>query len=504
MAPSKRDRSIGAGAALPEPAIGDTPASAEVPQARLPNQAVVVVHGMGEQRPMETIRRFVHAVWSTDISLTEGLHGRRTNNPDGSGEINKSWIVPDLRTASHELRRITTPADINGRRTDFYELYWADVTQGTTLQRLTAWMKGLLLRRWSEIPADAMKLYIAAWVAVVVLAGPTIVLWAIYVFDQDSLLWSAAVWTILAAIVAGLLTYFIVPYLGDVAAYVSAEPDTVVGRSEVRERGLALLKPLMEDPAYDRIVLVSHSLGSVVAYDLLQILWAEYGPNHRNARQEPAILDALRKVGKFSLPLASADRDAISFSEQQLADFRVAQWNLFSELAKTPESGSKPWKISDFVTFGSPLTHAEFLISRNRAAFQRGLEERLFASCPPISERKTPTVLYADRYGRQHAHHAAVFAATRWTNVFDIGNLWSTGDPVSGSMRENFGPGVAEIRVRLRWKLLGFWTRIFTHTQYWAIDAQGDEFLPSGEVGKRSHIDILRYAVDLGRRPPIH
>ena len=34
-------------------------------------QAVVVIHGMGEQIPMQTLNTFVDAVWTTDISLVE-------------------------------------------------------------------------------------------------------------------------------------------------------------------------------------------------------------------------------------------------------------------------------------------------------------------------------------------------------------------------------------------------------------------------------------------------
>ncbi|TIM59283.1 MAG: hypothetical protein E5Y58_35930, partial [Mesorhizobium sp.] len=40
------------------------PAPAKAP--RKLSQAVVIVHGMGEQRPMGTLREFVQAVWSHD------------------------------------------------------------------------------------------------------------------------------------------------------------------------------------------------------------------------------------------------------------------------------------------------------------------------------------------------------------------------------------------------------------------------------------------------------
>ncbi|TIU02821.1 MAG: hypothetical protein E5W40_25420, partial [Mesorhizobium sp.] len=46
------------------PVTGSTPAPGKTP--RKLSQAVVIVHGMGEQQPMSTLREFVQAVWSHD------------------------------------------------------------------------------------------------------------------------------------------------------------------------------------------------------------------------------------------------------------------------------------------------------------------------------------------------------------------------------------------------------------------------------------------------------
>ena len=98
---------------------------------------------------------------------------------------------------------------------------------------------------------------------------------------------------------------------------------------------------------------------------------------------------------------------------------------------------------------------------------------------------------------RQRAvHHGAVFAATRWTNIFDRGNGWLTGDPISGPMAENFGPGVENVQVELRGSL----GRVFTHTLYWSLAATGIEIVASAGTPPRSHLAVLRDAVDLGRK----
>jgi hypothetical protein len=456
----------------------------------LPSQAVVIIHGMGEQRPMDTLRGFVRAVWSTDLSLTDPWPGKRTVDPDTGLDINKSWIVPDQRTGSYELRRITTPGMKDGeRRTDFYELYWADLLRETPLKRLIGWLKGLLLRPWSQVPDDARGLYIMACVVLAIGVLPTLAMWFMGAFGGHFLGLPNWVWAIAAWFVTFVASSYLLPYLGDVADYVRATPDTVGRRADIRNRGLELLERLNNDPTYDRIVLVGHSLGSVIAYDLLQFMWVRYGPSHRNEREDKAIVDILKAIGEYARPLGRNGTPGKPIAnEEDLARYRALQWGLYKLLRATVDAKEKPWKISDFVTVGSPLTHAEFLIARNESALDRAFQERLFASSPPISDsEKKPTIIYKDK----HAHHASVFAATRWTNIYDLGNQWSTGDPFSGKVARHFGQGIRDVRVELISSYLGFRSRLFTHTFYWTD-------LDNGAVAP-PHIVSLREAVDLKR-----
>ena len=144
------------------------PASAGTTHADM--QAVVVIHGMGEQRPMDTIKAFVKAVWEADEVITANKLPHPT----------QVWSKPDVRTGSLELRRITTRESIpsasfpHGVRTDFYELYWADLTAGSTWDQLTGWVHGLLLRPLSRVPPDVRLAWVALWIAtliVIALAG---------------------------------------------------------------------------------------------------------------------------------------------------------------------------------------------------------------------------------------------------------------------------------------------------------------------------------------------
>lgn len=475
---------------------------AEKPGSK-PKQAVVMVHGMGEQRPMETIRSFVKTVWSDDRGLTPALHtGKRTRDPETKTEINKSWVKPDERTQSQELRLITTPADVKGRITDFYELYWSDVTHGTTVDRLRAWVKGLLWRRWSDVPRDVKALYVLVWLAFLTIVGPGAIAAVMKAFSIESFGFSAGIWAAIAAAMALLVSGVLAPYLGDVAIYVQAFPGTVAKRKEARERGLALLQGLMDDDRYDRIVLVAHSLGTILAYDLLQLLWIK----NCSVSLDDETRRVFDAVGKDALPMDSGARSAIKWDAVKRQQFRETQWAVYKALRSAPNDKTR-WKISDFITLGSPLTHAEFLLTRNEADFHRGVEERLFSTCPPVTEwwPKKLTVLFPRDKLPKHPHHAAMFAAMRWTNIYDRGNWVITGDPVSGPMTENFGPGVENIRVRLTWRF----GRVFTHTTYWSRSASGHEVGEAGPwwklwrarpiVGARSHIQVLRDAVDLRR-----
>lgn len=57
----------------------------------------------------------------------------------------------------------------------------------------------------------------------------------------------------------------------DAARYLNAAPANIAERHAIRRDGIALLKKL-HDPAsgYDQIVIVGHSLGSVIGYDMLK------------------------------------------------------------------------------------------------------------------------------------------------------------------------------------------------------------------------------------------
>ena len=71
-------------------------------------QAVLLIHGIGEEKPMDTLRRFVDTVWTRDTAVHHEFAGSDV------------WSKPDTVSESYELRRLTTPKNKAEIRTDFF------------------------------------------------------------------------------------------------------------------------------------------------------------------------------------------------------------------------------------------------------------------------------------------------------------------------------------------------------------------------------------------------
>jgi hypothetical protein len=475
-------------------------------------QAIVVIHGIGEQIPMGTLRAFVRGVWETDASLT--LAGGAGVNPQ------EVWSKPDHRTGSLELRRITTrrtkPVDAfpAGVRSDFYELYWADLSAGSTWGHIQAWLFGLLLRGPSRVPARVFTAWVLLWILTLIVA--TLLLGAVLPRESlnefPGLLWtlppfawisglSASFLTGLTALFAWATGYVVIPYIGRIVRYTRAIPDNVQARQRIRERGLALLGKLHEREDYERVIVVGHSLGAILAYDLVSYFWA----TRRDAREiEPGTAEfaALQELEAAAAGMAQAPADAAALDR-----FLAAQRGLCGHLRKrkqTSDGGrNRRWLITDLVTLGSPLGHAEFLLAKSREDFEQRRDAREFAANPPLREVIEPeNVAFAqkaqllvdtndprlcsfpDDANNWVLHHAAAFAAVRWTNIHDPAQAVFFGDIVSSPAAPVFGSGVVDIDLSVRRGKAGK----FSHIDYWSVPDKDDP---------PAHIVELRTALDL-------
>ena len=305
------------------------PEHADTPRADM--QAVVVIHGMGEQIPMDTLKGFVDAVWVTDPIITR----------NGYVDPTEVWSKPDARTGSLELRRITTRESIKsppefpgGVRTDFYELYWADLTAGATWEALRAWVFGLLFRPLRRVPHDVRLAWALLWLGalLVLLLGLLAILpdafWGWIGHPKlGSLQWSFAAG---AVALTALIHQIGTSTFGRVVRYTRADPDNIVARAAVRERGLQLLRALHARSHYKRIVVVAHSLGTMLAHDLLSYFWAEREAARTFEQGSPEFA-ALCALERAAAEFAAAPRD-----EARRNAYLSAQRELRLRLAARP------------------------------------------------------------------------------------------------------------------------------------------------------------------------
>jgi hypothetical protein len=406
-------------------------------------QAVVVIHGIGEQRPTSTLRSFVAHVL-----------------PASEDNRSRLFSKPDKMSQTFELRRLTAEQSRRRPATDFYEYYWAHHMEGTKLRHLWPWVRAILLRSPTNVPRQLRVLWLLSWLlacAAIALfvtrgvapgAAPPRTSWAALVF--------AAVF---AAVQATAIAW-----LGDAARYLSPLPANIAVRHTIRSEGLALLQQLHESARYDRIVIVGHSLGSVIGYDILTIYWSQINDRHDKPDRAPQpCLKAVEALGR-QLNEASSTADIAAFQDAQRA--------LWQEQRRL----GVPWLVTDFVTLGSPLAHAELLLATGPRDLRTRKEQRELPTCPPVGElrRRNSEVEryhYVANYSVNNQprsirvlHHAAVFASTRWSNVYVPLRFGVLGDLVGGPLRSVFGPGVRDVAVSDG--LLRF-TPVLTHTRYW-------------------------------------
>ncbi|MEM6376580.1 MAG: hypothetical protein AAF705_00065 [Bacteroidota bacterium] len=438
-------------------------------------QAVVVIHGIGEQRPMKTLRSFVTTLLNYEKHIIDDKLDERT-----------SWTKPDRISNSYELRKISSKgAYKKGSRTEkkrstthFYEYHWAANMRDTKWRHILGWFRGLMFR--NPMQSNSVRLLIL-WVLLWFLS----VAWSIFtlVLVLESVLFGPVVFKSLRVceyflffIPFGLFIAhnFFIGYIGDAARYLRVDVDNIQQREIIRKNGVDLLKALHETEDYDRIVLVGHSLGSVIAYDIITYLWIDFNKtiklNQKDGLKENAETkwlfpfdsvransNELEKVQAFSEKVGKG-----AFNEDDIDDLQEAQIGLWKKI----QYERKSWLISDLVTLGSPLTHGKLLMADSEVDFSLRIEEREYPVSPPVLDGEDLT--YPSGNGNSYLHHATPFAVTRWTN------LYFRGDFIGGKLSPYFGPGIKDIEIAY----IGGYVNKFnslvnplSHNRYWLTNS---------------------------------
>lgn len=423
------------------------------------DQAIVIIHGMGEQRPMDFLRGFV------DAAL-----------PVGSTVFSQ----PDPESESLELRRLRALTSPTRPPTYLYEYYWAHQLQGNTLRDLGPLTRRFFLTLPTRVPGSLRFIYYLVWILSVYLGARLLAFMGnefdtgpetITDFISDFGLGPFGVWAALALL--GVTQGFLVSYFGDVARYLDPKPGNVAIRQAIRSEALTLLDRITK--RHDRVIVVAHSLGSIIALDVLGHLWADYYYEHRTDPVAQPALDALEAVG------AQLEGDP-----SKAGEYRTAQRALWQEQREVLRN---PWRISDFISVGSPLTHAKLLLTSRKLGIAELQELRELPRCPPVDDT-TGGYSYTpgDPRGPRRLHHGAHFAFVRWTNLWFPSRLGVFGDWFAGPVGAVFGPGVADVPVRNGARGL---VPLLAHTYYFS---GGDK---DASPAPQSSIGALRAALDL-------
>jgi hypothetical protein len=568
------------------------------------NTAVLVVHGMGTQRPLATLRGIVDAVWLDD----------------GDDTRKRVWLHPELSGADIDLPVITSNAvpQEGLPKVDFHEFYWSHLMSETRAVAVLLWLfelarKGprlnpgigalwwgsaiflaflilsvtyLVLQgiEWSAGVSDNRALLLLAPVGLVVIVtifaalvfaaesalklarataaiglGAAILLgfffylhgqgllqdfatvfvavfiaafavrvlmgwWGIGAFALACLLslgfylllvslgftknpgvqdlqlvpWSlGSQWSVVLAWlnVAAYLIFnvmFLQPYLGDAARYFRNAPANTAVRREIRRQAVDMLSFLHTSGKYDRIIIVAHSLGSVIAYDMLRAYFARVA---HDLPTGPRIFDQTFNT------VDSSESDIDPVLLRTNARELVRKIAHISENAHehdaAKDSEPKTWLVTDFVSLGSPLTHAYYLMCDGDTTaalqkdFQRRVREREFPTCPPRRNDDDGRLTFIRPGTSQRLiHHGALFGLTRWTNLyFPASNLF-WGDAIGGAVGPVFGKAIKDIPIYVRKSGIA---DFFSHVTYWDIGREGGRNAP--------HIQALRDAINLADRP---
>jgi hypothetical protein len=432
--------------------------------ARSVRQAVVVIHGMGEQLPLTTLTRFI------DTALRPGADGNRVY-----------YSRPESVTGSFESRRFLAPRATSGEveshaQTDFFEYHWADKMQGNRLDDLWPTVRRLMLQWPTRVPRGLKVLWAAFWALLVLVVwasvwGP----WEGKVLGQDDVVAAilkaiasgGAALAVLSYVVARVLPGWLTASFVDVVRYLDTSPRSYAVRREIRKGLVEMVQGLHASttPRYDRVVLVAHSLGAFIAYDAIAYLWGltnsrtDHDPEDRE-------LEGLKDLEEAASALPELDPVTHRYppaSAAALESFRDAQRGLWKGI----RGQQNPWLVTDFVSVGTPMYFADQLMhGKGGRSFKRRIERRELPTCPPQNEEAERNNIHhtprfyswpkswwagpaggRTKFTRRVLYEGAPFAVVRWTNIYFPAKLGFLGDWFGGPLVPLFGPGIKDIQL---------------------------------------------------------
>ena len=336
-------------------------------------QAVIIVHGMGEQRPMDTLRGFVDGVkWQMEQNDPGEAKAKVRSKPDSIGDI-------------YETVRLSLESNHQAGRpiTDFYEFYWAHNMRGTKFSQMGTWLTQVFFRWVTHVPRQLRRIWWTIW-GIFLLATAISLVGTHWLrvpgwFKPIAAVLGGAFFSAIWGSIGSFIKSSFLNSLGDVARYMTPEPDNIAERSHIRQQGITFLRKMhniSNRTKPDRIIVVAHSLGTAVAYDLLRLLWTEHNTVYTTppAGNQQPMLAAVNVFAQLPQTITS-----------NYGAFADAQHNLWEEA----QSLGNPWLVTDFITLGAALNAIDYFMV-NKVPVPRLIEQRELPVCPPETDQKRP------------------------------------------------------------------------------------------------------------------
>ena len=136
-------------------------------------QAVVIIHGIGNQFPMDTAREFVENIKEDKDIL---------------------YSSPDREANFFETRRLS----LSNKKTDFFEFYWANLVTEPSSSALVEWLRVLLFVRKPSARARTLVIKVRIFAFALLVLFTAILASDIYKSSKDGFsAWNTGIFTIL-------------------------------------------------------------------------------------------------------------------------------------------------------------------------------------------------------------------------------------------------------------------------------------------------------------------
>ncbi|WP_284653528.1 hypothetical protein [Flavobacterium terrisoli] len=440
-------------------------------------QAVVIIHGIGSQFPMDTAREFVENIKDKNDVL---------------------YSSPDREANFFETRRLS----LSGKKFDFYEFYWANLVTEPNNSDLIEWLRKLLFKNKPSLRAKSIILFIRLLVFVLVSLFAAFIIYD-YFKNGKRIMTSILNTGILSVLTFMFFRYFLprinlktAQTVGDAVKYLTPSPQNIDSRFKIRQKGVELLKKLHEkkdkngEPLYSRIVIVGHSLGSIVGYDIITNLWHDYTYSYAPEKApvlQPILGDMSSLVSDYHKYNENLSKKKLNKKEQEeknkkKSEFQADYYRLQEQLYDEIKSLKNPWLISDFITVGSPLCHGAYIMAKSEEEFIRKTNYRELPLSPPKIEVKqvkdkiekdyTKAISYEDDIHSKEdknvkmriINHSSQFSLIRWNNIY------FENDYVGGDLNCYFGDGIQNHKFKANGSYFKRKLPCASHTNYWDDD----------------------------------